>query len=154
MRPMRYLQIALLAGVLAPGLLLAQQAVTNTPTSFPGQRAKTKYITTAATTNATLVSATPAVPYHFSLSNCSATVMYLRMYNLNVAPTCSSATGFVESIPIPTSSTSCGGRERPQELGQNDYTQGIAFCVTGGGGSTDNTAAVTLGYVTILYQQP
>ena len=110
----------------------------------------TKYITTAASTNATLVVATPGNVYQYSLINTTATIYYLRMYNLAAAPTCSSATGFVETIPIPAS-TSGAGIQRMQELGQS-FTTGIAFCVTGGGSSTDNTNAATGLYIAILYR--
>ncbi len=149
---MKRMRLSILAWLVLPAVLLAQgQSIVNIPTALPDQRVSTKYITTAATTNATLVKAGPGVPYGFSLVNCSATVIYLRMYNLVAAPTCSSATGFVETIPIPAS-TACAGVQRYQGLGQADYTTGIAFCATGGGGSTDNTAAVTGGYITILYK--
>jgi len=108
----------------------------------------TRYLAAAATTNATNVVAAPANVYHYSLSNTTATVYYLRMYNLAVAPTCSSATGFVETIMIP-SSTAGAGRERSQPNGQA-FSVGVGYCITGGPTSTDNTAAAVGVQVTLL----
>lgn len=113
----------------------------------------THYAAAAASTNATSVEASSGTVYHYSLTNTTTTVYYLRMYNLASAPTCSSATGFVESIPIPPASAAgqVGGRERPMNIGQA-FTTGIAYCITGGSGSTDNTNAATGVFVSILYK--
>jgi len=110
----------------------------------------THYAAAAASTNATSVEASSGTVYHYSLTNTTSTIYYLRMYNLASAPTCSSATGFVESIPIPAN-TSGGGRERPMNIGQA-FTTGIAYCITGGASSTDNTNAATGVLVSILYK--
>lgn len=110
----------------------------------------THYAAAAASTNATSVEASSGTVYHYSLTNTTSTIYYLRMYNLATAPTCSSATGFVESIPIPAS-TSGGGRERPMNIGQA-FTTGIAYCITGGSSSTDNTNAAAGVFVSILYK--
>jgi len=110
----------------------------------------TSYLTSAASTNATSVKASPGNVYGYSLVNTTATVYYLRMYNLAAAPTCSSATGFVETLPIPASTTGAG-LQRVQPNGQT-FSTGIAFCLTGGGASTDNTNAATGVYLTILYK--
>jgi hypothetical protein len=67
--------------------------------------------------------------------NTSMTPAFLRLYNLPVAPVCTANTGFQESIPIP-----------PNFSGIVDptmnffYNMGIGYCLTGGGGATDNTA--------------
>lgn len=78
--------------------------------------------------------------------NTSGTVAYLRMYNLTTDPTCSSSTGFVESIPIPASTTGAGLID---PLSTFSYGTGISYCVTGGGGNTDNTAPPAGVYITI-----
>jgi hypothetical protein len=61
----------------------------------------------AATTNATNCKASQASVWGVRLVNTTTTIYYLRLYNLAAAPTCSSATGFMETIP---DSSSCGGR--------------------------------------------
>jgi len=106
-----------------------------------------------ASTNSTAVLAAAGTVYHYSLSNTTTTVYYLRMYNSASAPTCSSATGFVESIPIPPASAAgqVGGRERIMNIGQA-FTTGISYCITASSGSTANDAAAAGVFVTILYK--
>ncbi len=118
-------------------------------TAGTGGAALTCYITSGASTNATNCKAAPGNVYTIRLINTTATVYFLRMYNLAAAPTCSSATGFMESIPIPASATGAGIAITQYPQG---YTTGIGFCLTGGGASTDNSNAVTGVYVAILYK--
>lgn len=119
------------------------------PTAGPSGGASTCYLTSAATTNATNCKASAGTLYTVSVVNTTATLYYLRLYNLASAPTCSSATGFVETIPVPAS-TSGAGVVRDVAVGQN-FGTGIGFCLTGGGSSTDNTSAATGVYLTMLY---
>lgn len=112
--------------------------------------ALTSYLTSAASTNSTSVKGSAGNVYGYSIINTTATLYYLRMYNSSSAPTCSSATGFVETIPIPASATGAGV-ERWSTVPQG-FTTGIGYCLTGGGGSTDNTNAATGIYLTILYK--
>lgn len=108
------------------------------------------YITSAASTNATNCKASAGQLYGFDLVNTTGTIYYLRLYNLSSAPTCSSATGFVRTIPIPASTTGAGiARSIP--VGEA-YGTGLGFCLTGGGSSTDNTNAATGVYVTLNYK--
>lgn len=125
--------------------------VSNVPVAASGEGATTHYTTSAASTNATSVKASAGNVYGFRLVNTTSTLYYLRMYNLATAPTCSSATGFVESIPIPHSTGAGAGVAWPNPVPQG-YGTGIAFCLTGGGSSTDNTNAATGVYVTLLYK--
>src|SRR5262249_50731084 len=60
--------------------------------------------------------------------NTSATLAYVRMYNSSSDPTCSSSTGFVESIPVPASSTGAGIVD---VLSVYTYSTGVSYCVTG-----------------------
>lgn len=108
------------------------------------------HIATASTTNATSVKPTSGNVYGYHLVNMTATPYYLRMYNLATAPTCSSASGFVKTIPIPASTTGAG-IVVPIDIGEG-YSTGIAYCVTGGGSSTDNTNAAAGTYINILYK--
>ena len=114
--------------------------------------ASTCYLTSAATTNATNCKNAAGNVYGFRFVNTTTTIYYLRMYNLSSAPTCSSATGFIETIPIPPAGASgqAGGivaMQVPQA-----YSTGIGFCFTGGSSSTDNTNAATGVFGSILYK--
>jgi hypothetical protein len=105
-----------------------------------------------ASTNATSVKGSPGTIFNISAFNTTTTIYYLRMYNTSSAPTCSSATGFVETLPVPPAAASggSGGFIRPIEQGQQ-YTTGIGFCITGGPTSTDNTNAAVGVFVSVLY---
>ena len=108
------------------------------------------YLQSAASTNSTNCKASAGNFYGVRAVNTTATLYYLRLYNASGAPTCSSATGFIESIPIPASATGAGIMAVvPLPI---NYTTGIAFCFTGGGSSTDNTNAATGVYLTIYYK--
>ena len=107
-------------------------------------------LVSAASTNATNCKGSAGNVYGFRFINTTATLYYLRMYNTSSSPTCSSATGFIESIPIPAS-TSGGGFAFLEPMGEA-YTVGISFCFTGGSSSTDNTSAATGVFGTILYK--
>lgn len=104
----------------------------------------------AASTNSTSCKGSAGSFYGVRAVNTTATLYFLRMYNSSGAPTCSSATGFIESIPIPASTTGAG-IAAIQPIGIS-YGTGIGFCFTGGGSSTDNTNAATGVYLTILYK--
>lgn len=136
--------IALAAGSALVGQISPVATAVTTNTSVPC------YITSAASTNSTNCKASAGNVYSYQLINTTATLYYLRMYNLSSAPTCSSATGFVRTIPIPASATGAG-ITIPQDVGEG-FATGIGFCLTGGGSSTDNTNAATGVYVTILYK--
>lgn len=147
-----WLQTVLLLAILIAllcGQARAQTAVAPMTTAATGGSALTSFTSSAASTNATSVKAGPGNVYTIRMVNTTATLYYLRMYNLATAPTCSSATGFVETIPIPASATGAGIAITQYPQG---YTTGIAFCLTGGPGSTDNTNAATGVFVTVLYK--
>lgn len=125
-------------------------AMWTTPTGSANGGAATSYTASTASTNATQVKASPGTVYSIVAVNTTATIYYLRLYNLAAAPTCSSATGFVATIPVPASASGAG-IQIPLLVGQA-YSTGIGFCLTGGAGSTDNTNAATGVYVTIIYK--
>lgn len=110
-------------------------------------------LVSAASTNATNCKASSGNVYGFRFINTTTTVYYLRLYNTSSSPTCSSATGFIESIPIPPAGASgaAGGIVAMEPFGEG-YSTGISFCFTGGSSSTDNTNAATGIFGTILYQ--
>lgn len=108
------------------------------------------YLISAASTNSTSCKGSSGNFYGVFMVNTTATVYYLRLYNSSSAPTCSSATGFIETIPIPASATGAGVViALPVGLG---YSTGIGFCFTGGSSSTDNTNAATGVFGAVLYK--
>lgn len=111
------------------------------------------YLTSAASTNSTNCKASAGQLYGYDLVNTTATIYYLRIYNSSGAPTCSSATGFIRTIPVPPAAAAggAGGVARSLAVGEA-YGTGLGFCLTGGGSSTDNTNAATGVYVTLNYK--
>src|ERR1019366_9837565 len=98
-------------------------------------------LVSAASDNTTNCKASAGNVYGFRFVNTTATLYYLRMYNTSSSPTCSSATGFVETIPIPASSSGAG-IVAIEPMGEG-YSTGISFCLTGGSSSSDDTSAAT-----------
>lgn len=137
-------QVALAAGTAFVGQAAGVATATVTNTTAPC------YITSAASTNATNCKASAGNLYSIQAINTTATLYFLRLYNLASAPTCSSATGFVRTVPLPASATGAGV-VIPQDVGEG-FATGIGFCLTGGGASTDNTSAATGVYLTLLYK--
>lgn len=111
----------------------------------------TCYITSAASTNSTNCKGSAGNVYEYHVTNTTTTNYFLRIYNASAAPTCSSATGFVETIPALGAAANGGINGRLNGVPQA-FSTGIGFCLTGGGSSTDNTNAATGVYVTILYK--
>lgn len=140
---------------LACAFLLAPLARSQQPTS-PGTTPNTANaalrctLVSAASNNATNCKGSAGNVYGFRFVNTTGTIYYLRMYNTSSSPTCSSATGFIETIPIPAS-TGGAGLVAIESMGEG-YSTGISFCLTGGSSSTDNTNAATGVFGTILYQ--
>lgn len=109
--------------------------------------------TSAASNNSTLVATGQQTLCGLQIENTTGTVYYFRMYDLAVAPTCSSATGAVHSWPIPAS-TSVAGIAIPMGPNGEKFLAGIGFCVTAGGSDTDNTSAATGVYWNGSYRRP
>jgi hypothetical protein len=109
------------------------------------------YITSAASTNSTSCKGSAGQLYGVEVVNTTSTLYYLRLYNSSSAPTCSSATGFVRTIPVPHATGAGGGLANFYSVGEV-YGTGVGFCLTGGGSSTDNTNAATGVYVTLFYK--
>ena len=113
----------------------------------------TCYATSAASNNSTNCKSSAGNLYGISVINTTTTIYYLRLYNLASAPTCSSATGFVETVPIlPLPSGGTGVAYLRSVTAGQAFSTGLGFCITGGGGSTDNTSAATGIYLTLLYK--
>jgi hypothetical protein len=110
-------------------------------------------IVSAASTNSTNCKASAGNFYGLDIYNTTTTVYYLRLYNASSAPTCSSATGFIRSIPVPPAGAAgqVGGVVRVLPIGVG-YTTGIGYCITGGSSSTDNTSAAVGIFGALLYK--
>lgn len=113
--------------------------------------ASTCVVQSGASTNATNCKNGAGLVYGLEVINTTSTIYFLRLYNLSTSPTCSSATGFVRTIPIPHASGAGAGIANFYTVGET-YGTGIGFCLTGGGGSTDNTNAATGIYLTLHYK--
>lgn len=117
--------------------------VTNpTPSSASSVAVSPCNILSTASTNATNCKSSAGNFFGFDVYNTTTTVYYLRLYNTSSSPTCSSATGFIRSVPVPPGASSglVGGIVENQAYPTN-YSTGISYCITGGSGSTDNTNA-------------
>ncbi len=112
----------------------------------------TGYVSTAST-NATNVKNAAGTVKAMNFINTTQTGGFVRMYNLASSPTCSSATGFVRSWPVPAGSASglYGGLAASLPIEGTAFSTGISFCITGGGSSTDNTNAPAGIYFNIDY---
>jgi hypothetical protein len=113
----------------------------------PADVATPFFLASAASTNSTNVKNAAGTLHMVHVTNTTATIYYLRLYNLSAAPTCSSATGFVRSIPIPA-----GQPNGYAVFVGETFGTGIGFCYTGGGSSTDNTSAATGSYISLDYR--
>jgi hypothetical protein len=130
-------EIGYLSGIYAAAIDTTPVPITLSATSgcTPGG-----VITTAAT-NALNVKASAGTFCGGIAINTTATLAYVRFYNLSTTPTCSSSTGWVASIPVPASTTGAG---TPLSFGEAGaaFGTGIGWCITGGGANNDNTNAV------------
>lgn len=135
------------------GTFAVQISGEDTPvaTATTTNAATTYFLTSAASTNSTSVKGSAGNLYAIHITNTTTTNYFLRLYNASSAPTCSSATGFIESIPALGASANGGVNGRTNGVPQA-FSTGIAFCLTGGGASTDNTNAATGVYLTLVYK--
>jgi hypothetical protein len=99
-------------------------------------------VVSAASTNSTSVATAPARLMSMHLINTTATIYYIRLYNLASAPTCSSGTGHVVPLPIPANTAAAGFSFNFGPTGLA-FSTGIGYCITAGSAATDNTNAAT-----------
>lgn len=107
-------------------------AVTDTPTA-----PSSFVLVSAASTNATLVKASPGMLYEVSISNVTGTACYVKLFNKASAPTVGTD---VPSLTIPVAAGQAVGLEFGV-LGKR-FPVGIALAVTGAIAATDATAAI------------
>lgn len=94
-----------------PRFVLAdnQPTVPTGPTPSATQTAVSEcIILSTASTNATNCKGSAGNFYGVQVINTTATLYYLRLYNASGTPTCSSATGFIRTIPVPASTSGSG----------------------------------------------
>ena len=149
----RFLSMVFLLFLVATGLDTAQQQTGPVGITDTTNATLECAIVSAASTNATNCKASAGNMYGYELYNTTTTVYYLRLYNASSGPTCSSATGFIRSIPVVPAQTAglVGGQVVNFNLPVG-YATGIGFCLTGGSSSTDNTNAATGIFGAIRYK--
>jgi len=91
-------------------------------------------ITSAATNNSTNVKAGRGAVYGWSISNTTAAIKYVKLYNKATAPTCGTDTPVIR-IGVPATSTV----SYVNPIGINMPT-GLGYCIVTGAADTDNTA--------------
>lgn len=122
-------------------------AVSSGPTASGGLSMNT--LTSAATTNATVVKASAGQLYDIYLSNINAAPAYVKFYNKATTPTCNSDT-IVQKFIIPGNATGAGAIVS-SAMGKA-FSSGISYCITTGAANNDNTAVaaseviVNIGY--------
>jgi len=134
-------------------LLVTPDPTIPEPSSASGDAVSACNILSTASTNATSCKGSAGNFYGYEIYNNTTTIYYLRLYNSSSSPTCSSATGFIRTIPIPPASSSgqAGGAISNQVYPTN-YSTGIGYCITGGSSSTDNTNAAAGVFGEIRYK--
>lgn len=106
-------------------------------------------LTSAATTNATVVKASAGQVYDVEVYNTNASPRWLKFYNLAASPTVGSST-IVRKVMIP-GNTAGGGVTRTIPMGLA-FSTGIAYAITTGVADSDTTAVaanevvINLGY--------
>jgi hypothetical protein len=99
------------------------------------------YSVATASGDTQFVKASPGNVYSITVTQSTTTAMELKLYNLTSAPTCSSATGIVDNIPIPSNVTS-PGYHLTFPVGRV-FSTGIAYCITAFGAPAADTDSGT-----------
>lgn len=99
------------------------------------------HLLSTASTNATVVKGSAGTLCKLSAINTTASLYYLKFYNVASGPTCASDT-VVATYPVPASTTGAGVEVNLGPFGEA-YTVGIGFCLTGALADNDNTNAAT-----------
>lgn len=134
-------------------LLVTPDPTIPEPSGASGDAVSACNILSAASNNSTSCKGSTGNFFGYEIYNNTTTIYYLRLYNSSSAPTCSSATGFIRTIPIPPAGASgqAGGAISNQFYPTN-YSTGIGYCITGGSSSTDNTNAAAGVFGEIRYK--
>jgi len=98
----------------------------------------------ANTTNATSVKATFGQVYAIDVSNNSANLAYLKLYDKASAPTCGTDTPVARFL-VPA--TAAGGRIQVSISAGLAFGTGIGYCLTGAIADNDTTAVAASAYI-------
>ncbi len=101
-----------------------------------GGASLTGKLITAASTNASNISTTSTILYDFQAYNNSATIAYLKFYNVVGTPVCNTDVP-VTTIIIPASTNGAG--TNVVYFSGKSFGLGLGICVTGGIADNDNT---------------
>ena len=114
-----------------------------------GSGLSTRYLSCTASTNATVVKASPGKIFKIRAFNNGVVTAFLKLYNKATLPSVGSDTVF-DKLQIIAGSSGAGFIDEI-ELGQ-EYDTGISFAVTANFADSDNTAVASgVISVTILY---
>ena len=122
-------------------LALLALAAALSATGAHAQAVPQKY-DSAATTNATLVRPGNALINLLVVTNSTAALYYLKLYDVAAAPTCNTST-VVFKVAVPFGASSSGGDLVIPLADGMQFFNGIGFCLTGAIGDTDTTNAAT-----------
>lgn len=112
------------------------------------------FVSSAASTNGTRCTQGTTKITGLRLINTTSALYYLHLYNLAGTPPCASATGFIETIPVPHNTGAGGGiADSIEPSTQTPYIVGMGFCLTGAIDPTSSTVAATGVTVSIRYEQ-
>lgn len=144
-----FLGAALLSlGVSAAAFALAPQQTMGLNASGPGL--SDFHMSSAATTNATLVKASPGAVYTIIGNNTiSATIEYLHLYNGAASPTCSATTNLEGTYTLPAAAIT---KIDVNSFYGESFPAGIGFCLTAAAADGNTTVAATGVFVDVLYQ--
>jgi hypothetical protein len=123
--------------------LTATQAVSGTVTANQGtlNAGSAAGITTTATTNATSAKTTAGTIYEVTVSNPTATPVYVKFYSKASAPTVGTDVPAF-TIPVPATGANAGFVSYSFGTIGKRMSAGIAYAVTGAAATSDTTAAV------------
>ena len=100
------------------------------------------FVQPTASDNHAVIKAGAGQVYKISVTNNSATINYLRLYNATTGFNgCNSATNLVYQMAIPASASSSGAGYSDSWESGIAFATGISICVTSGYATTDTTNA-------------
>ncbi len=108
------------------------------------------HVASAASNNSTNVKNAPGTVYDLTIIQTTTTLGDFRFYDSASAPTCSSATGVVNNLPVQSNAIS-PGLHLNYPAGKL-FANGISFCYTGAIADNDNTNAATGVQIQIDYK--
>ncbi len=106
------------------------------------QQSQPFHLLSGASTNATNIKPAAGQLVTAVCINTTATLYYLKFYDLAAAPTCNTST-VVLSVPCPFGASSSGGGVVMTPGQPAQFLNGLGMCLTGGLADNDNTNAAT-----------